>query len=218
MAVAAFSSVLSKFAPAANKTILAGVDYYFQKYAPNFQVNTDKRIAAFMAQAAHESNNFKTLKEYASGAAYEGRKDLGNTVKGDGVKFKGRGIFQVTGRANYTTYSKKLFNDTRLLNNPELLEQPEWAVLSALHYWNDKKLNALADAGNFTAITKAINGGTNGLKDRQSKWSLITSLLSLTPGALLVTGILKTTDEKKKISPGFGSRIVSAGLFFLNGK
>jgi putative chitinase len=212
MVGAAFSNVLVKFAPAANKTILAGVDFYFRKYAPNFGITTPKRIANFLSQAAHESDNFKTLREYASGAAYEGRKDLGNTVKGDGVKFRGRGIFQVTGRANYTTYSKKLFNDTRLLNNPELLEQPEWAVLSALHYWNDRKLNALADVDNVTAITRAINGGTNGLTDRKNKWSLITSLLSLTPGAIL------STEVKKKLNTGFGSQLITDGYFFLTGK
>lgn len=211
MSSAAFTNVLKSFVPSANKTILSGVDFYFQKYAPNFKVDTDKRVAAFMSQAAHETDGFKTLKEYATGAAYEGRKDLGNTVKGDGVKFKGRGIFQVTGRSNYAKYSNKLFNDNRLLDNPALLEQPEWAVLSALHYWNDKKLNALADVGDFLAITKSINGGTNGLAARKNYWTALTNLLSLSPGGLMVDVLKKKSSNNG--GGGFGGRV----SFFLFG-
>jgi putative chitinase len=212
MASQAFSNILLNFVPGANKAIIVPVDAYFQKYAGNFKIDTDKRIAAFMAQAAHETNGFKTLKEYwgptAQQAGYEGRKDLGNTVKGDGKKFMGRGIFQITGRANYATYSKKMFADNRLLDKPELLELPEYAVLSALHFWNDRNLNKHADAGNFTALTKAINGGTNGLTDRQNKWVAITNLLLISPVSLAAEVV------KKKFSYTGGSNL----SFFLFGK
>lgn len=220
MSNAALTDTIMKFAPAANKTLLAQIDFYFQKYAPQFGVTTPKRIAAFMAQAAHETGGFKYLKEIwgptATQLGYEGRKDLGNVIAGDGKKHLGRGIFQTTGRANYTTASIKMFGDTRLLDNPALLEQPEWAVLSALHYWNDKKLNSLADAGDFVGITKKINGGTNGLTDRKTKWAQITSLLSLIP-AFAITG--SAAVVKKKPSGAVAGAVVGSGFrFFLFGK
>jgi putative chitinase len=131
-----------------------------QKYS----INTSLRISAFLAQIAHESGSFRFVKEIASGNAYEGRKDLGNTQKGDGVKFKGRGLIQITGRANYTALSNDLNVD--LVNSPHLLETPNLACLSACWFWNKKSLNILADADDFKGITKKINGGYNGWEDR----------------------------------------------------
>ncbi len=138
-----------------------------------YGLNSDKRTSAFISQAAHETDGFKSLKEYASGAAYEGRADLGNTQPGDGVKFKGRGIFMYTGRANYRDVSRHLFGDDRLLNNPEILEQPKYAALSAMYYWKSRGLNELADVGTeeaFKTITRRINGGLNGWADRLRYW------------------------------------------------
>lgn len=163
---------LKKLAPNA-KVDLKEVAKFFDKYAEAFSVDTPKRKQAFFSQAAHETAGFKTLEEYASGQAYEGRADLGNTQPGDGVRFKGRGIFQITGRMNYKAISKKIFNDERLLSNPELLENPEYAVLSALIFWNTRGLNQYADLGTeegFKTITKKINGGLNGWADRLSLW------------------------------------------------
>lgn len=185
-----------KLTPNANKNIVSGFVKWFNSYAPKFGVTTSARINHFLAQAAHETDNFRSLKEYASGAAYEGRKDLGNTQKGDGVKFKGRGIFQVTGRANYANYSKAMFgNANTLLNNPALLEQPQYAVLSAFLFWKDHNLNAIADKpniwrgnyGKFTNlspieyITHVINGGTNGLNDRTNLLSKAFSIFIENP-------------------------------------
>jgi putative chitinase len=132
-----------------------------------WDINNGRRVAAFLAQIGHESACFAYVRELASGAAYEGRADLGNVQKGDGVKFKGRGLIQITGRENYARCSLALFEDLRLLDKPELLEQPEWAARSAGWYWHVRGLNELADAGAFLRITKAINGGTNGLESRQ---------------------------------------------------
>lgn len=126
-----------------------------------------ERESAFIAQLAHESGGFHYVRELASGEAYEGRADLGNTEAGDGVRYKGRGLIQITGRANYAACSTALFGyPTKLLNEPELLEQPVYACRSATWFWQTHGLNELADQGDFLRITKRINGGTNGYQDR----------------------------------------------------
>lgn len=125
----------------------------------DFQINTPARQAAFLAQVGHESGQLVYVRELASGEAYEFRKDLGNTEEGDGTRFKGRGLIQVTGRNNYLACSMALFGDDRLLHFPELLEDPSNACRSAAWFWHSRGLNDLADAGNFKRITKLINGG-----------------------------------------------------------
>jgi putative chitinase len=139
---------------------------------PNYGINTILRIQHFLAQAAHETGQFQFLTELASGSAYEGRKDLGNVNPGDGMKFKGRGIFQTTGRANYKAVSIHLFNDERLLTDPSVLVIPEYAVKSAAFYWQSRNINQFADADDVLGVTKRINGGTNGLQDRMKYLTL----------------------------------------------
>jgi putative chitinase len=134
-----------------------------------YGIDTPVRQAAFLAQVAHESGSLRYVEEIASGRAYEGRADLGNVQPGDGVKFKGRGLIQITGRANYRACSVALFRDTRLLDKPELLEDVLAACRSAAWFWTSRRLNLLADQGNavaFRKITRTINGGFNGLADR----------------------------------------------------
>lgn len=116
---------------------------YLNKYMGEYEINSSVRVAAFLAQIGHESAQLRYVEEIASGAAYEGRKDLGNTQKGDGVKYKGRGLIQITGRANYQEISKAFGID--FISNPELLSTPEYAVKSACWWWYNKKLNTLAD-------------------------------------------------------------------------
>lgn len=123
------------------------------------------RIEHFLAQAAEETDAFGTLEEYASGAAYEGRKDLGNTQPGDGIRFKGRGIFDLTGRANYTRMSVVFGLD--LVGKPQLASDPIVALRVACEFWKEHNLNAAADEDNLLAVTRAINGGTNGLANRR---------------------------------------------------
>lgn len=139
-----------------------------------YQINTRLRMAAFIAQVGHESGQFRYVRELG-GDQYLSKYDtgtiakrLGNTPEadGDGQKYRGRGLIQITGRDNYLACSKALFSDDRLLRTPELLEQAEWACKSAAWFWNSRNLNALADAGDFEAITKRINGGMNGLAER----------------------------------------------------
>ena len=124
------------------------------------------RLIHFLAQLAHESGNFRYMEEIASGAAYEGRKDLGNTQAGDGKRFKGRGPIQLTGRANYRRYGQQLGIDFE--NNPEIVAIPSIGLLVACKFWSDNGLNALADKDDVMAITRRINGGTNGLADRKA--------------------------------------------------
>lgn len=158
-----------KWSPALTKAMSGG------------QINSRLRIAAFLAQIGHESGSLVYVKELGGPsyfAKYDGRKDLGNTQPGDGAKFAGRGLIQVTGRANYLTASKALFGDDRLLKTPELLEQPEWAAESAVWFWSSRNLNALADADRFTDLTKRINGGTNGLEDRKARYRQALKVLS----------------------------------------
>ena len=137
---------------------------YLNKYFSHYQINTPLRMASFLAQVGHESGQLRYHEEIASGAAYEGRVNLGNTHPGDGRRFKGRGLIQVTGRFNYEAISKDLGID--FLNNPARLSEPEFAVLSAFWYWNRHSLNKYADSADFERLTKKVNGGLNGYKDR----------------------------------------------------
>jgi putative chitinase len=167
----------------------------FEKY----QIDTPKRQACFLGQIMHESGSFKFTKENLNYSAkalmatwpsrfpslevasqferqpekiankvYSGR--MGNTEDGDGAKYIGRGLIQVTGKENYTHCGEALGLD--LVANPQLLEEPRYAALSAGWFWNKKGLNALADEGtsnSFEVMTKRINGGLLGLDDRKSK-------------------------------------------------
>ncbi|MFU8928323.1 glycoside hydrolase family 19 protein, partial [Acinetobacter puyangensis] len=126
-------------------------------------LDSELRFSHFLAQLAHESGNFKYMEEIASGSAYEGRADLGNTQKGDGTRYKGRGPIQLTGRANYRKYGQALGIDFE--NNPTIVALPSIGLLVACKYWLDNGLNALADKDDVTTITRRINGGLNGFDD-----------------------------------------------------
>lgn len=130
-----------------------------------YNITTPLRMAHFLAQIAHESGELRYNEELASGAAYEGRKDLGNTQKGDGKRYKGRGLIQLTGRANYTKFAKE--TGCACVNHPELVAQIPWCVETAGWYWKSRNINAAADADAFITVTKLINGGTNGKASRQ---------------------------------------------------
>ena len=134
----------------------------------HYQIVGLKRLAAFIAQIGHESGHLKYVKEIwgptKAQAKYEGRADLGNTVKDDGSRYRGRGLIQITGRANYEACGEALALD--LINQPELLEKPQHACMSAAWFWASRGLNTLADAGQFDKITQRINGGQNGAADR----------------------------------------------------
>jgi putative chitinase len=149
------------------------------------QIATPKRQAAFLAQIGHESGQLQYVRELG-GDQYLSKYDtgnlalkLGNTpeVDGDGQRYRGRGLIQITGRNNYQRCSLALFGDERLLRSPELLEQPQWASESAAWFWWVCELNALADRGEFEEITRKINGGLNGLADRLQLWERARAVL-----------------------------------------
>jgi predicted chitinase len=161
---------------------LPGLVSGLQAELPRYEINTGLRVSHFMAQCAHESGNFRYMVEGGNDAyfqKYEGRAALGNTQPGDGLRFKGRGIIQLTGRANYTTYGQAIGLD--LVANPDLAAVPETAVKIACEYWkrttrNGVTMNQLADQDNLEAITRRINGGINGLEDRRLKLGIAKSI------------------------------------------
>jgi putative chitinase len=131
----------------------------------NYDINTKLRIAHFMGQVTHECAGFRTTEEFASGEAYEGRTDLGNINPGDGKRYKGRGLIQLTGRANYRKFGELL--DLPLENNPEIAAEPVTSLKIACEYWKSRKINAAADRDDLIKATKLVNGGLNGLEDRR---------------------------------------------------
>jgi predicted chitinase len=142
------------------------------KAMERYEINSLLRQAHFLAQVGHESGELRFRTELASGKAYEGRKDLGNTQSGDGMRYKGRGLIQLTGRANYTEYQKtsslvaELNVDVVL--NPDLIAKDDQLCADvASWFWDRRELNNLADRDNLDAITRRINGGLNGLSDRR---------------------------------------------------
>jgi putative chitinase len=141
------------------------------------QINTPLRQAHFLAQLGHESGSLIYTAELANGAAYEGRIDLGNTQPGDGPRFKGRGLIQITGRTNYTNYGDDKGQDYISGLNPNLLAtDPNVAADCSGWFWAKRHLNELADNDDLLTITKRVNGGTNGLDDRARRLKLVKCL------------------------------------------
>jgi len=146
--------------------VMKGLAEHLPPVLEKYNIDTLLRLAHFLAQIGHESDHFKTLREYASGVAYEGRKDLGNTRAGDGKRFRGRGAIQLTGRANYKKFGALI--GVNLEAEPLLAEQPQYSAMLAGAYWNDRKLNQFADKDDIMTITKRINGGYNGIDARKA--------------------------------------------------
>lgn len=163
----------------------------FNRMLPKYGINTKERLVGFLSQLGHESGGLLYTREIADGSAYEGRRDLGNIKVGDGKKFKGRGLIQITGRSNYQAFKDAYGID--VINNPDLLggqyatnstqQQLENSLLASIWFWNRANLNSLADKFNLskpindknnldtiTKITRVINGGINGLSDRIKKF------------------------------------------------
>ena len=157
-----------------------GVLEELSKIAESFGITNNLRLAHFLAQCAHESGSWKYRVELASGKAYEGRKDLGNTEVGDGVRFKGRGYIQLTGRANYGKFSQFIGEDC--VAQPDLVAN-KYPLASAAYFFNKNKLWTICDLGGtdavITKVSKRVNGGTNGLADRLAKFKKYSSLLGL---------------------------------------
>lgn len=176
--------ILKAIAPGSKKTnykLLPDLARWMNEWFPHFEIDTPQELRHILAQLAHESDSFNTLEEYASGKAYEGRKDLGNINAGDGVKFKGRGAIQTTGRGNYYQLGLILHKPEMFIDNPELLEAPQWGVWSAGVYWQTRHLNDIANMPDTATIyvkkrnwnlspieyiTWRVNGAQNGIDQR----------------------------------------------------
>lgn len=157
-----------------NAKFLDGINAVVEKY----QINTVNRLSGFLSQIGVESEEFLYVRELGNAAYFnkydisfspKKAKELGNTQPGDGAKFKGRGLIQVTGRANYLSCGKALGLD--LISKPELLEQPIYAVESAGWYWDMRNINSAADADDIVKITKLVNGGTMHLDRRTAYYN-----------------------------------------------
>lgn len=146
------------------------------KHFPAYEINNPLRLAHWLGQIAHESGGFFYLRELGgqsyffkmydlAGARPQVAKRLGNVNPGDGIRYCGRGLIQLTGRSNYRTTGKRIGLD--LEHSPELAEQPANAVLIACDYWGSRNINRHADRDDLEAVTLAINGGANGLDDRR---------------------------------------------------
>jgi putative chitinase len=174
--------LLKQIAPGNKKPkLLTDLAHFMERDLIIYGIDLPQEQRHFIAQLAHESDSFNTLEEYASGKAYEGRKDLGNIYAGDGVKFKGRGPIQVTGRANYYAMGVKRGDPQMFIRKPELLATPEYGLWAAVQFWNDRHLSDYAimpDTARIQTkkygalspieyITYRINGGQNGLADRK---------------------------------------------------
>ncbi|MCX7157242.1 MAG: hypothetical protein NTW45_12465 [Rhodocyclales bacterium] len=187
------------------RPLMADLAEWINATCPLYEIDTPQEYCHFLAQACHETDHFKTLREYATGRAYEGRADLGNTRPGDGPRFRGRGIFQTTGRANYLQLGIKKGRRDLFVNNPELLEQPEYAVWSACEYWQTRGLNDAANHADTDILKKkyrkniidvspveyisiTINGGYNGMDERKKYYAIAQQVLVEAPAAPLAPG------------------------------
>ena len=179
---------LHKIMPSATPARIANFIGPLNDTMNEFAITTPARQAAFLAQLAHESGSLRYVQEIASGAAYDNRADLGNNrpeaialAKAAGTTpgkyYKGRGLIQITGYTNYLACSRALCCDDSLVSNPAALERADLACRSAGWYWDSRRLNAFADAGQFETITRKINGGLNGQADRLAHYQRALSVL-----------------------------------------
>lgn len=178
--------------------IIAAVGEVLAPTLASYDISTRLRIAHFLGQTCHESAGFRTTEEFATGDAYEGRRDLGNVQKGDGRRYKGRGLLQLTGRANYRDYGKLLKAD--LENNPDLAAEPVLSLRIACEYWKGRKINAACDRDDLITVTRLVNGGTNGLDDRRDKTSRAKAAIIRIEGILL--GGVPSSDSRPVLRRG----------------
>lgn len=163
--------------------IIEGISPILASTLDEYGINTRLRIAHFLGQCCHEAAGFRTTEEFGSGRYLEGRRDLGNIKKGDGPRYKGRGLIQLTGRANYRDVGKALGVD--LEDNPLLAEEPQLSLKIACEYWKRRKINPDCDRDDIIAVTKKINGGLNGLEDRRRYTAKAKAALARIEGFIL---------------------------------
>jgi putative chitinase len=210
-----FRKVLLAVCPHGDPDILDGFAASMERCVDYAALTMPNRLAAFIGQCAEESASFRTTVEYASGRAYNGRRDLGNVESGDGPRFRGRGLIQVTGRANYARIGKAFGVD--FVADPAKLAAFPWAALAAADFWTMRGLNRFADSWNIREITHRVNGGFNGLAERELYSRRALSALRDLRGALLhVAGeernkaSIKATVVSLAALPGAGASATAA--------
>ncbi|HLG56687.1 MAG TPA: glycoside hydrolase family 19 protein [Vicinamibacterales bacterium] len=169
---------LLMLAPTAKAWIITTLAANFSTVATPYGIlHSPRRLCHFLAQAAHESAGFRTLEEFGGEtywSRYEGRADLGNTTAGDGVRYHGRGIFQLTGRANYRAMGTKIAKG--LEDDPHLAAEGDVSLHTACEYWRARRIEGPADSNDIREVTRRINGGSNGPTERQTyfrrAWSI----------------------------------------------
>lgn len=164
---------------------------------PQFGIDTAARASAFLAQVAHESGQLRYARELWGPSKwqskYEGNKDLGNIYPGDGFKFLGRGLIQITGRANYEAFGRDVRGDKNFFTTtPDLVQTPMYAVMSACWYWKSRNLNKYADAGDFSGLTKRINAAKLNYAERVNFWEAAKKTLQDNAGGIGLTAIILT--------------------------
>jgi len=191
---------LRAISPFANDKLITALAPAMMHWLPIYGITNKHAVWMFLGEGAEETDGFKTLEEYASGAAYEGRKDLGNIHPGDGVKDKGRGIFMTTGATNYAAEAKELGID--LVNHPELLLIADNAVHAACAYWQDRNMGPAALVDDIVIDTRKVNGGLNGLAARRTYWGraklVVTEDLDI-PAHVIALGAVQPRDPPRLV-------------------
>jgi putative chitinase len=164
----------------------------------DYDIATDLRVAHFVAQTCHESDGFVTTTEYADGTQYEGRSDLGNAEPGDGPRYKGRGLLQLTGRVNYRKFGQLLGLD--LENNPVQAAEPVISLRIACEFWKAKHLNYHADHNDIRTVTQLINGGQNGFTDRKAYLEKAKTALGYVPGPIPARIAVERGDKSEEVT------------------
>jgi putative chitinase len=209
-----YEKILLAVAPHSKAAVRQGFAASLADCISRADLSSKLRLAHFLAQTAHESAGLETTVEYASGAAYEGDKDLGNVQRGDGKRFKGRGLIQLTGRANYAAYGKALGVD--LVGRPERAAEFPVAALTAAEYWRSRNINPSADRDDIRAVTLRVNGGENGLSSRETFLARAKHALSDLKGALIAGAAGETqaaaTKAKAAAAPATTAVVSLASL------
>jgi len=195
-----WSKVILAIEPRSKPDIRAGLAASMDECCDHAQLNGKLRLAHFLSQLAHESAGFRYVVEIwgptAAQKRYEGRTDLGNVSKGDGYRYRGRGLIQNTGRANYARLAKVF--KVNFEGDPDLMAKFPWAAVSAAEYWRSRNINAFADADDVQRVTRLINGGLTGLADRTERLKRAKHALSDLPGALRSQAAVETATGKQR--------------------
>ncbi len=195
-----WNKILLAIEPRSKPEIRAGLAESMERCRDHAQLTSKLRLAHFLSQLAHESGGFRHVVEIwgptKAQRGYEGRTDLGNVVAGDGFRYRGRGLIQNTGRANYARLAKAF--GVNFEGNPDLMANFPWAALTAAEYWRSRNINVRADTDDVHGVTRLINGGLNGIEDRMERLARAKYALSDIPAALRTQAATEASAGKQR--------------------